>query len=246
MAEKERYQNPVVNDDLTLRLITYNGNNLADLHQIEEVNIYFLDPNAATEDNPDGRTLIDTIGGGAVTTDDTGTYSLQITLESDKYVIGQYYDVWTVVAVEGMPSHEIVQRFDIYPDLWYSTPMPVVYDFDFRFQPNKLRKGSKQYLKVEIIPRVPTAGDLRQYYENLAITSDLAISIKQKCGDCMPAEDDLRLIVDEENVDYREKRFGFYQLDTEEMDCGLYDIWFKLELGGNVYISDRYVFQVYD
>jgi hypothetical protein len=99
---------------------------------------------------------------------------------------------------------------------------------------------------IEISPNVPTAGELRQYYENLAIVSDLKISIEQRCGDCLPSEQDLRLISDKVLVDYREKRFGFYQLDTEEMDCGIYDVWFQLEFGGNRYISDRYNFQVYE
>ena len=66
------------------------------------------------------------------------------------------------------------------------------------------------------------------------------------CGDCVKTETDLQLVIDEENVDYREKRYGYYKIDTEDMICGIYDIWFKLEFGGNVYISDRYNFQIYD
>jgi hypothetical protein len=98
------------------------------------------------------------------------------------------------------------------------------------------------------LPNVPTAGDLRAYYENIAIVSDLSISIEQNCGECIPAEQDLRLIVDNESVDYREKRHGYYKLDTEalEMGCGIYDVWFTLEFGGNKYISDRMHIQIYD
>ena len=96
------------------------------------------------------------------------------------------------------------------------------------------------------MPNVPSAGNLRQYYENLAIVSDLKITIEQSCGDCMPQETDLRMIVEDDSVDYREKRFGYYKLDTTDMDCGLYDIWFKLEFGGNVYISDRFKLQIYN
>lgn len=242
----ERYQNPAVGDQINLRLFTYNSNNLADLASIEKVSIYYLDKNEVTADNPNGLRLVEEFDGSLVTVEDTGTHLLSVDLEEVKYVIGSYMDVWTVTANNTQPAHTIEQCFQVYPDLWYSTPIPVVYDFSFHFQPNKFRKGSKQYLIIEIIPNVPTAGDLRQYYENLAITSNLKVSIEQVCGDCLPAECDLRLIVDKESIDYREKRYGFYQLDTAEMECGLYDVWFQLELGGNVYISDRYKLQVYN
>ena len=248
MATKERYQNPAVGDLVNLRLFAYNSNNLADFNSIEKVDVYFLDPTFKTVENPDGRRLVQTFDGSLVTADDTGTYSLQINAETDVYTIGYYIDVWTVRAVSDQPASHITNKFQIYPNLWYTTPIPIVYDFSFRFLPNKLRAGSRQYIIVEIIPNVATAGDLRQYYENLAIVSDLAITIEQSCGDCLPAESDLRRIVDEEPVNYREKRHGYYQLDTEalEMGCGIYDIWFTLELGDNKYISDRFHFQIYD
>jgi hypothetical protein len=106
--------------------------------------------------------------------------------------------------------------------------------------------GSKQYLIIEIVPNVPTAGDLRQYYENLAIVSELKLSIEHHCGDCLPTEKDLRLIVDKESVGYREKRYGYYQFDTEDLECGVYNVWFQLDFGGNIYISDKMQLQVYD
>lgn len=246
MATKERYQNPAISDTIKLRLFTYNSNNLADVTEIESVKIYHLDRNEISEDNPDGRTLIETIEGTAVTTEDTGTYLCEVELAELQYSIGDYIDVWTISVSEDMPSQTVEQVFKVYPSLWYTTPIPIVFDFKFLFQPNKFRKGSKQYLIIEIVPNVPTAGDLRAYYENLAIVSDLKISIEQACGDCLPEEEDLRLVIDEESVDYREKRFGYYQLDTEDMDCGLYNIWFKLEIGGNTYLSDKYKLQIYD
>jgi hypothetical protein len=101
-------------------------------------------------------------------------------------------------------------------------------------------------LIIEIKPNVPTAGDLRKYYENLAIVADLRITIEQSCGDCMPAERDQRLIVEEALVDYREKRYGYYQLDTTDLSCGIYDVTFRLDFGGNIYISDRMHIQIYD
>ena len=246
MAEKERYQNPAVGDTVNLRLFTYNSNNLADLSSISKIEIYYLDRDNVSDTNPDGRRLVETYQPSSVTIEDTGTYLLPITVQENLYVIGRYLDVWTVNVSDTQPSERIEQVFQIYPNLWYTTPIPVVFDFSFHFQPNKFRQGSIQYIIIEIIPNVPTAGDLRKYYENLAIVSDLKISISQNCGDCLPKEADLRLIVDEELVDYREKRYGYYKLDTTDLDCGIYDVWFRLDFGGNVYISDRNQFQVYD
>jgi len=246
MALKERYQNPAIGDSINLREFTYNSNNLADLSSITKVDIYYLDRAEISETNPDGRRLVESYDGSAVTVEDTGTHLLEIEAQEALYVIGRYLDIWTVRVSDSQPAEHIEQVFEVYPNLWYTTPIPVVYDFSFHFQPNKFRKGSKQFLIIEIAPNVPTAGDLRKYYENLAIVSDLKISISQNCGNCVPAEEDLRLIVDEESVDYREKRYGYYRIDTTDMDCGIYDVWFRLDFGGNVYISDRYNIQVYD
>lgn len=246
MATKDRYQNPQISDEVVLKLFTYNGNVLSDLYEIEKVEIFFLDPDLVTAENPEGLRLVDTFDSSAVTHIGDGAYSLNVEVESAKYTIGKYYDIWTVKSLEDYPANELRQTFQIYPSLWYSTPIPAVYDFNFLFKPNKFRKGSKQYIIIEIIPNVPTAGDLRAYYENLAIASDVRVSIEQVCGDCMPTEQDLRLIVDNELTDYREKRFAFYQLDTEELDCGLYDIWFRMEFGDNIYLSDREKIQIYN
>jgi hypothetical protein len=187
MATKERYQNPAVGDVVNLRMFTYNSNNLADLQEISKVEIYYLDQDFISADNPDGRRLVETFDGDVVQGIDTGTYLLPVEATNDKYVIGKYFDVWTTTPVDGRPEAKFVNVFQIYSALWYSTPIPVVYDFSFHFQPNKFRQGSKQYLIIEIKPNVPTAGDLRKYYENLAIVADLRITIEQSCGDCMPA-----------------------------------------------------------
>jgi len=246
MALKERHQNPVVGDQINLRMFTYNSTNLRDVVSVDEVNIYYLDPNEVSANNPDGRRLVETIDGSGVTNEDTGTYLLNINALETKYVIGRYLDIWSIRAEADEPGQTIENCFEIFPDLWYTTPIPVVFDFNFHFQPNKFRKGSKQYLIIEIIPNVPRGTDLERYYHNLAIVSDMNITIEQQCGDCLPAERDLRMVVEDEKVDFREKRFGYYQLDTEDLDCGIYNVSFKLEFGGNVYISDQMPLQVYD
>lgn len=246
MATRERYQNPVIGNTINLRLFSYNSNNLADFDRIEKVDIYFCDPQLVTDSNLDGRRLVESFDGAAVVLEDTGTHLLPVELIDPRYTVGRYVDIWTVRVTDDMPAGTIENYFEVYPNLWYTTPIPVVYDFAFHFQPNKLRRGSKQYLIIEISPHVPTAGDLRKYYENLAIVSDLRISMEQACGDCLPAESDLRIVVDNELVDYREKRHGYYKLDTSDMDCGIYNVWFTLEFGDNRYISDKFAFQVYD
>lgn len=243
---KERYQNPTPDDDINLRLFTYNSANLRDVISIDQVDIYFLDPQLVSAENPDGRRLVESVDGSAVTVEDTGTHLVTITAETPKYTIGRYLDIWTINLEVDEPSQTIENCFEIYPDLWYTAPTPIVFDFDFHFQPNRFRQGSKQYIIIEIIPNVPRASDMERYYQNLAISSDLKISIEQDCGECLPAERDLRTVVEEASVDYREKRYGYYQFDTEDLSCGIYNVTFKLEFGGNIYISDRMPLQVYD
>ena len=40
--------------------------------------------------------------------------------------------------------------------------------------------------------------------------------------------------------------YGYYLLDTTEMEIGIYDVWYELDLGGNTYISDRQSLQIFD
>ena len=246
MANKERFQNPVVGDTIKLRLFTYNANNLANVSSVDKIEIYYLDPTLTSDSNPDGRTLIETIATDSVTTEDTGKYYTDLVTSNPTYVIGQYVDVWHVEFESNEPSGEITNYFEILPDLWYTTPSPIIYDFSFRFRPNKIRKKSKIYLCIEIEPNVPRATDLSRYYENLAILAGLKVSIEQRCGDCVPEEKDLRLLVDAADVDFREKKYGYYLLDTTDMDAGMYDIWFHLDVGETSHISETMQFQVYE
>jgi hypothetical protein len=242
-ATKERYQNPAVGDTVRLRNFFYNANNLADVSSVDKIEIYYLDPQARTAVNPDGRTLVQTIETADVTHEATGTYLASAFLEHPNYVIGNYLDIWSFYVNDTETIQTVTNMFQVFPSLWYSTPIPVVYDFNFHFQPNKLRKGSKQYLIMEIIPNLPRSSDLQKYYENLAIVSDLSFYMEKACDDCNP--DETEMIFEDEDVTYREKRFGYYQLDTEDLDCGLYNIWFKMEFGGNTFLSDKMQLLIY-
>lgn len=245
-AVKERYQNPAIGDTIQLRNFMYNSNNLANVESFEKVEIYFLDPTLKSAANPDGRRLVRTIDDSAITTSDTGTYMISTVLDTAEFTIGTYLDIWYFYVNAEDTVQTVEYPFQVYPALWYATPIPVVYDFTFHFQPNRLRQGSRQYLQIEIIPNVPRASDLQRYYENIAIAASLSFSMEMACDDCAPESSDLRLIYDDEPVELREKRLAYYQLDTADMDCGLYNIWFKLEFGGNVYVSDKMQFLIYN
>jgi hypothetical protein len=67
------------------------------------------------------------------------------------------------------------------------------------------------------------------------------------CIECMPQEEDLRLVVDAAEVDLRDNRKGYYQLDTDTLDlvCGIYNVWFEMEIGGNKYISDKQQLEIF-
>lgn len=240
---KQRNQNPVVGDDIELRLFTFNSNASADVTEIEKVDIYYLDPAMVSAENSDGRRLVESHTD--ITQEDTGRYLITPSLIGPTYVIGKYLDIWHVKFESDEPATTIEQNFSIYPDLWITAPVPLIYDFSFRFRPNKITKGSKRYIIIEVTPNVPKSSDLEKYYNNLAIVSDLSISIEQACGDCMPQEQDLRLIVDAQPVDYREMKYGYYFLDTTDLDCGIYNIWFTLNLGTNIYVSEKNQLQIH-
>jgi hypothetical protein len=237
MAAKERYQNPTGGDTVNLRLFTYNSNNLANVVAVQKVDIFSCDDTS--------RILVETFPGTSVIAESTGKYLLTVPLTEPKYCIGRYLDAWTLQFENEDCPATVEQPFQVYPQLWYTTPIPVVYDFSFSFRPNRMRVGSKQHLIIEITPNVPRGSDLARYYENLAIVSNLNISIEQMCGDCVPCEEDLRLIVDNQPVDYREKRYGYYLLDTTELEKGIYNVWFQMEFGESIYISDKNQFQIY-
>jgi hypothetical protein len=246
MAIKERHQNPTCGDTVNLRMFTYNSNNRKDVQSIEKVDIYTIDEIFRSADNPQGLRLVTTINSADVVQEATGQYLVQVPLSIPLFTLGNYKDIWSVVFEDGECSTaQVVNEFKIYSDLWFTTPIPPIYDFNFNFRPNKIRKGSKRYLLIQVVPNVPRGSEILPYYENLAIVSDLRVSIELACGECAPAEQDLRLIVDRTLVDYREKGYAYYFLDTTDYDEGIYNIWFELAFGENVFVSDKNSFQIY-
>ena len=236
---RERYSNPVVGSTVRLRLFVMNANLPMNVTCIEKVETFFLDTNHKTPENLDGRVLVTSIPGTSIVNTEDGNYYTDLFLEGPLYTIGNYLDIWTVTFESTDQPTTVENNFTVYPNLWTTTVTPVVYDFGFNFQPNRLVKGSRQWLIVEVVPNVPRATDLQRYYTNLAILGDLKISIAEKCGPCTPQNEDSRLIIEDAPMDYREKVFGYYKLDTEDFDCGLFDVWFTLETGNNKYISEK-------
>ena len=241
---KERNQNIVIGNDVTLRLFTYNSNQRQSVSSVEKVETYYLDPGFITEDNPEGRRLVDTITG--ITVVEEGQYSIEISLEEEKYVIGKYIDVW-YVNFDSMQSGTVTNEFRIIPDLWFASDLPIIYDFSFGFRPNRVRYGEKRWINIEIIPNVPNISDLKRYYANLAVASPLRIWIEKNCGDCVPQEKDLRIIVEGDLIEHRRGTEGSYFLNTETlgMDCGIYNVWFEMEFGENKFISDNLQLQIF-
>lgn len=246
---KERNQNLVIGDEIKLRLFTYNSNHRQNVLNVEKVEIYYLDESSKTEENPEGRILIKTIEGSNVElVEDNfgGHYSVDLSLEDQVFVIGKYIDVWNVVFNTNQ-SGTVTNEFRVIPDLWFASDLPIIYDFSFGFRPNRIRYGERKWINIDIIPNVPNASELKRYYVNLAISSPLKIYIEKTCGDCVPKEKDLRMIVDGELVQHRRGAEGSFFLDTEslEMECGIYNVWFEMEFGENKYISDNSQLQIY-
>lgn len=242
MAEKERYQNINCEDVLTLRMFTYNSNNVRNIQSISKVEIYSIDNTLKSSDNPDGLSLVETIEN--ITQNGIGEYSVQTTLINSLYEIGSYKDVWYVV-FEDNECTKVQNSFQINTSLWFTTTMPPVYDFNFNFNPNKFRKGSKQNLLIKVEPNVPRGSELDEYYKNFSIISDLKISMEIEIGDCLPYEQDLRLIIDKEPVLYKGCGIANYFMDTSEYAEGIYNIWFDLTFGENLFVSDKNALQIF-
>lgn len=242
----ERNSNLTTNETVRLRLLSYNANQMTNVLDILKVDIYYLDPAAKTEENPSGQILVQTITSDKIVNEDIGKYYTDVPLIQPRYVIGQYADVWTLQFEQSdLGPTCVTQYFEIFSHLWATSPTPLVYDFSFKMNPNKIRKGEKKYISVEVIPNVPRATDLIRYYYTIATLADINVSIYQECGACLPSSQDLRLVVDCQPVDYRNEAFGYYFLDTTDLDCGIYFVWFQMIFGEGTYISDNFPLQIY-
>lgn len=243
---KTRGQNVRVNDTIRLKLFVYNGSEPSNVESVDKVDIYRLYAVPSTTDNPYGKLLVETIDGSNVTIDTEGEYYVDLTLTSPTYTIDRYSDEWSLRFNADLPVGVSEQLFRVYSDAWFTDSRPVIHDFNFSFTPNKFISGSKKYIEIEVTPKVPHNSDKLKYYQNLVSAGVLYISMEQSCGECVPEEEDLRLVLDKEIITERDFCRGYYQIDTTDLDCGIYHIWFQLDLGTNIYISDKQPFQIFN
>lgn len=237
MATIERHQAPTVGDTVKLKLFVFKGNRNNNVNEIKKVDIY--------KEETDGPRLIETIED--ITTISEGVYSVEVFLEKNKYTFGKYLDCWTATLEEDDSQDAVITNsFNVLEPLWYVSPSPIIYDFSFNFRPNRIRKGSKRYLVIEITPNVTNKSELDTYYTLLNSYSNITVSIElDACNPCAPQESDLRLITECDEIDYYDRSCAYYLIDTEDYDCGMYNIWFTLELGGNKYISNSMKFEIF-
>jgi hypothetical protein len=178
-----------------------------------------------------------------------GQYLLPLALTNPLYTIGFYHDVWSVVFQDGACETATLQNdFQVYSELWFTSPTPPVYAVLISiFRPGRLRKGSKRYLLIQVVPNVPHGSDILPYYENLAIVSDLRISMELACGECVPDRDKTYVwVVDRALVGLIGKKVADIILSTqinltkEFTICGLI-----LSFGENVFVSDKMSLQIF-
>lgn len=246
MAVKQRGQSIRVGDTVQLKMFVFNGSIPTNVSSVEKVEIYRLYATTVTDDNPFGKLLVETIDGTSVVNDEDGEYSIEVLLDSPQYTVDRYSDEWYLVFDPTLPIGISEQLFQVQPNAWFTDSRPIIHDFSFEFSPHKMVSGTKRYMEIEVIPNVPRNSEKLNYYKNLVSAGELYISIESGCMPCMPAEEDLRLVVDRELIEERDYCNGHYFLDTSEMDCGIYYVWFELNLGPNVFISDKQPFQIFN
>jgi hypothetical protein len=205
---KERFQNPNCGDTVRLRLFSFNSNEKKNVYKINKIEIIKLDQENTLE------TIVKTIDYNEIQNPSDGEYYVDLNLNKEEFVIGNYLDKWEIQFEESEDCavNNVNNFFQILPSIWFTSSGPNIYDFNFRFKPNKMVLGSKKYLVIEINPITPRVEDIEKYYANIAVTSQLRINIEKNCGNC-PAEE-RETIIENELVGFREKNLGYYLLDT--------------------------------
>ena len=243
-----KYRGMVVNTGDTLRLgfCSFNNGLTNPAGGVTQVAIYQIDAVERTDSNPLGKSLVTTITEGIIN-DSDGRYHVDIQLNYPQYVVSRYEDIWTSVFDIGGEPCQSDFEFKISPPIWFTDTMPLVHDFNFNFMPNRVVKGSRKWLELKVEPNLPHGSDKRRYYENVVLGGELYVSLYAKCGDCLPKEEGLRLLVDRELVVEREGCRSWWLLDTtdDQVPCGIYDLRMELDLGENIYISEALPLQIY-
>lgn len=236
---KERFQNPNCGDTVRLRLFSFNSNEKKNVYKINKIEILKLNEEDKAE------SIVQTIDCNEIQNPASGEYYVDLHLNKEEFTIGNYVDKWEIQFEESEDCsvNNVNNFFQILPSIWFTSSGPNIYDFNFRFKPNKIALGSKKYIVIEVNPITPRVEDIEKYYANIAVTSHLRINIEKNCGNC-PIEE-REIIIENELISFREKNLGYYLLDTTDMEEGIYDVWFKLEHGENIYVSEKNQIQIF-
>lgn len=238
---KDRYQMPTVGDTVRLRLMSLNQYTFSDLESINQVDIYLYDKCQPGCPLPP---VVTTIPGTQVVRESEGNYYVDLVTSSPDFMIAEYQDVWRIFTKNNQAG-SVTKKFKLYQDQWFFSSLPPVYSFTFKFGPNKIRKGSKKYLAIQVVPNVPKACELENFYAAMAISGVIKINIEKSCGPCLLEEKDLRIVVEDQIVELREGANAYYYLDTTEMDCGIYNVWFELDVNNTVEVSSKYQMEIF-
>ena len=247
MGLKFRGNTLVEGDTVQLGFCSFNSGLKDPAGGVTKVDIYHLGALEPTLDNPLGKSLVITITGDSIIHDSMGRYHIELPLNFPQFQIGSFQDVWSYILDPYGDTCQSVFEFIISNNLWFTDTQPLVHDFNFKFRPNRVTKGSRKYIEVIVEPNLPHTSEKRRFYENVISCGELSISIKKICSDCLPQEEDLKLVVDNEIITERAGNRGWYFLDTtnDDLDCGIYDVVFVFNLGESTFISEAEPLQVY-
>lgn len=255
---KERGQNPTLGDTILLRLLTYNSNALADVYEIEKVEIFFKDPHQRIESNPQGEILVSTIPGDEVIRTSEGNYLVKLETDQTNFRIGDYIDRWTIRFKEMDDRVGVINKeFDIYRDLWYTSTQPIVYEVAFSYQPTRVIQGSRKYLRTDLKIYAPNKTQVDDYYYYLKTLNNVKIKIWLYEGKELDLKDPQRnIMLNWVQTSYRDGNIAYYLLDTSidpringtcgPWPLGVYKVQFRADLGETIHLSNPYTLQVYD
>lgn len=255
---RERRENPVIGDTINLRVFTYSSNSRADIYQMDSVNIYYLDKEQATEANPEGRVHITSIPANQIFHPSQGEYQVVLKTNPVDYRVGTYIDRWEgLFEIDDSRPGVIENYFNIYRDLWYTSPIPLVYEIGFVYSPTKILSGSKKYIRTDIEIYTRDKSIVEQYYYYLRGLQSIQFRLTLDEGpDYDPVVSENNIIQDWAPMSFAEDRTAYFLLDTSidprpsrsgrPLPLGIYLIQFKAALGETVHLSPKFRLQIYN
>ncbi len=255
---RERYQNPIVGDTVRLKSFIYNSNVKDNVSSISSIDVFFLDPDRISPSNPDGRILMASFSSAQVSNPSIGEYYVDLVTNGSDFRVGSYIDRWNIVFESTDQNPGVIEnKFNLYRDLWYVSPEPIIYELGFDYEPHKIFRLSKKYIRVDIEVYAPDEDIKANYYYYLLTLSQIYVRIVQDEGDGYdPVDTSKNVLYDWSLVHYRETTRGYYLLDTtvdprpwrlnQPWGLGIYLVQFKANLGETIQLSPQFRLQIYD